>query len=574
MNHERRDPTPPYARRAASAMLLALGASCSAGVQEGGASTPAGTPDAAGTAADASSGAGSSDGAASEPLDAPNEGAPSGDAATPPSVSSTPPFDWVGIVGTGQSLGVGGGFNSQAISTMQPFSNLKLVDNGPDPKYPIEPDSGAPQWAVVPLVELIRDAVAGTDAGYTDGQYPNNIQGETPHSGMANALSFLWGERGDAATGDYVTAHSVVGWAGHCLVDIDKEGGQRAYPASINEARVWTQLAAEAGKTFGYGGVVLTHGECDATTADYGQGVYQLWQDYNGDLKAITGQKRDIVLFASQQSTIDSGASGSAVQLWQASQAHPGEVVCTGPKYQYEYGPDYLHLPSAGYVRLGEKYAEVFDLVVNQNIVWKPLQPNKVTRAQAVVTVDFDVPNPPLVWDPNMAKPHQSVNTAWAAGNGFEVTDSSGNPLTITAAEIQGSSVILTLAADPGSDQVTVGYALTQDGSNSQGGLVSGLRGLLRDSDEFVGYDAEVLVTQVTQGSAVVTSTSSGEFVHRAGWDLVSGAALPTNAIVVSHDSDDQLTLSVPWAGASGMETFSYHHDERNFCVHFSMMEE
>jgi hypothetical protein len=173
-----------------------------------------------------------------------------------------------------------------------------------------------------------------------------------------------------------------------------------------------------------------------------------------------------------------------------------------------------------------------------------------------------------------MAKPHQSANTAWAAGNGFEVTDGSGNALTITAAEIQGSSVVLTLAADPGSDQVTLGYALTQDGSGSQGGLVSGLRGLLRDSDEFVGYDAEVLVTEVTQGSAVVTSTSSGEFVHRAGWDLVSGMGLPTGAIVVSHDSDDQLTLSVPWAGASGTASLSYHHDERNFCAHFSMMEE
>ncbi len=555
-------------------MLLVLGASCSAGGPEDAASTPAGPPVEAGTALDAASGQTVNDGATTAPFDAPSEGAARGDASMPPPLPAKPPFDWVGIVGTGQSLGIGGGFDSQAISTKQPFSNLKLVDNGPDPKYPIESDSGSPRWAAVPLVELIRDPVAGTDAGYTDGQYPNDIQGETPHSGMANALSYLWKERGEAGAGDYVTAHSVVGWAGHCLVDIDKDGGQRAYPASLDEARVWTQLANEAGKTFGYGGVVLTHGECDATTAGYGDGIYQLWKDYNSDLKAITGQSKDIVLFASQQSTIDSGASGSAVQLWQASAAHPNEVVCTGPKYQYEYGPDNLHLPSAGYVRLGEKYAEVFDLVVNKSVAWKPLQPNKVSRAQAVITVDFDVPNPPLVWDPNMAKPHQSANTAWAAGNGFEVTDSGENPLTIAVAEIHGSSVVLTLSADPGNEPVTVGYALTQDGSATAGGMVSGLRGLLRDSDDFVGYDAEVLPTQVTQGSAVVTSASNGEFVYRAGWDLVSGAGLPMDTIVVSHDSDDQLTLSAPWPGASGTASLSYHHDERNFCVHFSMTEE
>lgn len=563
-----------YTKSAASVMLLALGASCSASGPEDGALTPAVPSVDAGTALDAPSAEGSNDGAASGSVDAPSESPPRGDASMPPPVPARPPFDWVGIVGTGQSLGVGGGFTSQAISTTQPFSNLKLVDNGPDPKYPIAPDAGSPQWAAIPLVELIRDAVAGNDAGYTDGQYPNNIQGETPHSGMANALSSLWKGRTDGGGGDYVTAHTVVGWAGHCLVDIDKEGGQRAYPASLNEARVWTQLAGEAGVTFGYGAVVLTHGECDATTAAYGDGVYQLWQDYDADLKAITGQDRDIVLLASQQSTINSGASGSAVQLWQAAAAHPEALVCTGPKYQYEYGPDNLHLPSAGYVRLGEKYAEVFDLVVNQGVAWKPLQPNKVTRAGAALTIDFDVPNPPLVWDPNMAKPHQSVNTVWAAGNGFEVTDEGGNPLTIAAAEIQGTSVVVTLAADPGSGKVTVGYALTQDGSGTAGGMVSGLRGLLRDSDELVGYDAEVLPTQVTQGSAVVTSASNGGFMYRAGWDQVSGGALPADTIIVSHDSDDQLTLSNAWQGASGTETLAYHHDERNFCVHFSMAEQ
>jgi hypothetical protein len=479
-----------------------------------------------------------------------------------------PPFDWVGVIGTGQSLSVG--VTASAMTTTQPFKNLKLVDRGADPKYPITADAGAPMWATAPLVEPIRIKVPGTGPGYSDDQYPDNIYGETPHSGMANTLSAIWAARG--GQGDYVTAHSVVGWSGHCLVDIDKAGGQRAYPASLNEARLWKGFAATASKTFGYGGITLTHGECDASNAMYGAGLFRFWQDYNADLKAITGQQQDIVLLVSQQSTIATGAGGSAVQVWLAGVAHPGQVVCTGPKYAYQYSPDFLHFPAPGYERLGQKYAEVFDLVVNRKVPWKPLQPNKVTRAGATVTVDFDVPNPPLVWDSHVTPPHQTANTEWASGKGFEVTDSTGAHLTISQVAIQGSSVVITLAGDP-KRAVTVGYALTQEGMGNQGGTNLGLRGLLRDSDEFVGWDAETIASEVTNGSTVVTSVAANGFLRRAGYDIVTGPGVPADIVVLSHDNDGQVTLSAPWPGASGTAMLSFRHDERNYCVHFSMNE-
>ena len=217
---------------------------------------------------------------------------------------STLPFDWVGVIGTGQSLSVGA--TATYLTTTQPFHNLKLVDTGRDPKYPIYPDAGDPAWAAVPLVEPIRVAVADPDSGgYGDGQYPDNIAGETPHSGMANTLTSLWRARG--GQGEYITAHTVVGWSGHCLTDIDKEGGKRAYPASLEEARVYTSLARAAGKTFGYGGIILTHGECDHTDPAYGTGLYQMWNDYNADLKAITGRTRDVVLLVFQESAVVGG---------------------------------------------------------------------------------------------------------------------------------------------------------------------------------------------------------------------------------------------------------------------------
>lgn len=482
---------------------------------------------------------------------------------------SLPPFDWVGVIGTGQSLSVGA--TAKVMTTTQPFHNMKLVDTGPNPKYPIAADSGAPAWATAPLVEPIRAASAGNGPGYTDGQYPNDIFGETPHSGMANTLTPLWNANG--GVGEYVTAHTVVGWSGHCLSQIDKAGGMRAYPASLQETRVWKSLAGAEKKSFGVGGIVLTHGECDAGNGNYGAGLWQLLQDYDTDLKAITQQTSKVALLVSQQSTIASGPTGSAVQVWKAGVDHVGRIVCTGPKYAYQYSPDRLHFPAPGYERLGQKYAEVFDAVVNREVAWAPLQPKKVARVGAVVTIDFNVPNPPLVWDSHVTPPHQSVNTEWAAGKGFEVW--LGNTrLTIGQVVISADTVTLTLAKDPGVGKVTVGYATVQDGQGHQGGTDLGLRGLLRDSDEFAGWDEETVEASLTNGSAVAMSTTPGAFVHRTGRDLVTGQNIASDTIVQSHDTDDQLTLSAAWSGPTSKVALEMHHDERNWCVHFSMDEQ
>lgn len=497
----------------------------------------------------------------------PRDAAVTLDAAVDTAPPLLPPFDWVGVVGTGQSLSIGA--TSTAITKAQPFHNLRLVDTGADPKYPLT-DTGTAQWAAVPLVEPARTRVTGTGAGYADGQYPNNINGETPHAAMANALTALFAARG--GTAEYVTAHSPVGWSGHCLVDIDKAGGKRAYPASLHEAAIFKSLANAAGKTFGYGGMILTHGECDGNNANYGAGLYALWQAYNTDLKAITGQSRDVVLFASQQSTISPGnRNNSAVQLWRAGVEHPGQIICIGPKYQYGYSSDNLHFQAAGYIRLGEKHAEVFDLVVNQGRAWKPLQPSAIARDGAKLTITFDVPDPPLAWDDHVAPPHQTANTAWAKGRGFEVLDAANAPLEIADAAIKDNTVVLTLAAVP-TGALTVSYAITQDGTGLQGGTALGMYGQLRDSDAFIAYDAETITANVTNGSAVVTSATSGAFARRAPRDVVTHAdGLATDNIIQAIASTSQLTLSAPWTGATGTAELAIHHDLRNYAVHFSM---
>jgi hypothetical protein len=75
----------------------------------------------------------------------------------------------------------------------------------------------------------------------------------------------------------------------------------------------------------------------------------------------------------------------------------------------------------------------------------------------------------------------------------------------------------------------------------------------------------------VTQGSTLITSTEAGAFRRRTGYDVVSQEGMATGLVVSSRDSDEQLTLSGPWTGASGTVPLSFHYDLYNYCVHFSL---
>ena len=148
--------------------------------------------------------------------------------------------------------------------------------------------------------------------------------------------------------------------------------------------------------------------------------------DYNADLAAITGQTAKIPMLASQQNSVppDTGSvSMSAMQVWKASIDHPGEIVCTGPKYQYSYATDsaHVHLSAKEYERVGEKTAQVYFERVVMGHDWQPLQPTSGNLNGNVVTVHFHVPVPPLVWDA-AARAARMTIAEWAAGRGFEMT--------------------------------------------------------------------------------------------------------------------------------------------------------
>jgi hypothetical protein len=406
-------------------------------------------------------------------------------------------WDLTGIVGTGQSLSVGAQAGTPtAKATTQQYNNLKL-SLGTLTVPPLdEAASNSDQLSLVPLVEPIRPV----DPGYPSA-YPVNLDGESPHTAMSVQLTSM--AKADGAS-DFVTVHTVVGESGQGMSVIDKSAtvspngpnSARAYAATLFEARAIKRLATAQGKTYGIGAIFLTHGETDAGNAGYEDAMLKLYTDYNADLKAITGQEQSIPLFTSQQhgiyqyvlgTTAASNINTSTKLQWQASLDHPNEIVCVGPKYQYPYFSDYLHLVALGYELMGEKYAQAYYERVVLGHEWKPLQPlaNTVARSGRNITVDFYVPKPPLAWDDALPKPHQTDLAEWKEGRGFEVRSSDRTPLAIESVTlVDADTVQITLAADVPAGTI-LGYAATN--GNDAPPNFSPRIGNLKDSDPFVG---------------------------------------------------------------------------------------
>ena len=388
-------------------------------------------------------------------------------------------WDWIGVVGTGQSLAVGLD-GTPVTSTTQPFGNLQLSTGNLE--WPIDPND--PALAMVPLTEPI-----GRRATTYPSSWPQNIAGETIHSAMANQVTSLVMA---AADRDYVGVHGQFGENGQCMTYLEKgapESGVngRAFAATLIATEAIGRLAAAEGKTYGVGAITVVHGECDAGNSGYEDALVRLWSDYNTDLGARTGQTESIQMLLSQQNST-SNRSASTLAQWQVGVSHPEDIVCVGPTYQYE-SSDETHLTGDGYRRLGEKFGQVYfeRVVLGRN--WQPLQPTSVQREGArVLSVRFHVPAPPLVWDTTLQAPHQGT-PEWAQGKGFEVRSGGSDRLTITSTEIVCDTVRITVDGDLPDTGVTVSYALYAE-PQARTEPVAGMRrwGLLRDSDAFVGH--------------------------------------------------------------------------------------
>lgn len=388
------------------------------------------------------------------------------------------PWDWSGVIGTGQSLAVGAEAGP-ALSTSQPYNNLKLsLENVAIP--PLDPDNSL--FKMVPLVEPIR--VYGY---YAPNIYPGNIFGETPHTAMAGQITSMVRSNWDK---DYITAHTVIGESGQGIDALSKGATEtsysgRAYAATLFEVTAIKRLAAKAGKTYGVGAIIMTHGEKDSGNTNYENELHTLWADYNKDIRAITGQSQKIPLLLTQQhSSGTTGTSASTLAQWRIGVDYPGDIICVGPNYQHTYAADGIHMTANGYRELGELYGKVYYEKVVLDKDWQPLQPTNAEKSGRVITVNFHVPVAPLKWDTKLPSPNQSTQTEWKNGKGFEVY-TQNKKITISSVEISGNSVKITCTEDLPSSGLKVGYAFNSGGIKRPNG--TSRWGLLMDSDPATG---------------------------------------------------------------------------------------
>ncbi len=260
------------------------------------------------------------------------------------------------ILGTGQSLSLGQE-GTPALSTTQPYDNL-MFDT---PGNPLDLSE------LNPLVEVTRESMSSSLANWI-----------TAQSATHRALVSVYGIGG--------TAYD------------NLKQGTAAYNLALAQVSAGMARASGLALTFGVPCVTVVHGEQDAIEGSltYEDDIIEWQADYETDIKAITGQTGSIPHLYTQVSSV--AESDVPLAQLRAHIADPENLILVGPKYHLPT-PDGSHLTNEGYRQMGEEYAKVYHKTFILRETWSPLRPLSAVRLGAVITVTFEVPEPPLALD-------------------------------------------------------------------------------------------------------------------------------------------------------------------------------
>ncbi len=359
------------------------------------------------------------------------------------------------VLSTGQSLAIGTSTES-ALSTTQPYDNLSL--SSPD----------GPRGYSSPLIPLVERNV------------------ETPSSGLANSLR---------AYDSVIEQPVIIALHGDDGVEYNQlKKGTPLYDLGMLQASVVkNEVGGIAHNTLVIPvGVTLMHGETDYVmgNATAYESFLEEWQeDYENDIQSIFETTESVPLFITQMNTAWTGEV--AVAQYEAHKNNPEEIILIGPTYQYAYGPDNLHLTSIDSKNVGELFAKVMHKVSVDHEDWHPLMPESIERSENIITVEYAIPEAPLVFDTDTVAERNNY--------GFEFIQTGGNSVTIENVTLidNANKVQITLSDIPtGTEQklryawgcyfAGVGYG--QCGSKDDGEYVGGN---LRDSDESVSPSSD-----------------------------------------------------------------------------------
>lgn len=255
------------------------------------------------------------------------------------------------------------------------------------------------------------------------------------------------------------------------LTALSKGGTTGKYQEAVAHFQAGKASAIGAGDTFETIAIHLQQGERDQGTDNTPLNAYvQLMADWLTDYRTDTAQP-DVFFVSCQTATwkwYEKPFRIGGAQLKAARTLEDFYIV--GGQYQLQSSSDGLHMTSRGYYSLGELHARVEESVVT-GVGWKPFAPAHYEVAGTSLTVTFDVPVGPLVFDTTTVPAMPDM----------------GFSLASTDAEITGVSITstdtVTLTLDRPLDAATfpqLGYGVAYSHATFNPGC--GL-GNLRDSD-------------------------------------------------------------------------------------------
>lgn len=330
------------------------------------------------------------------------------------------------VICGGQSNGLGFG-QAPSVSTSQPYNNVMNHDS--TATY----DVTNPNAGTLSLIPLVSPPRAGVNAGI----YPTNINvSENPDVAFSNQITSLYRSMGYS---DFVVASTNHAQGGAPLSAIAR--GTQSYNAAPYEGKVVKRLAAKSAPL----AMLWIHGEADATAfnANYGTSLETYRLNMLADWATTIWGVTQVPFILSQQHSSPVNLTGpnlSSAAFLQLAQANPGAYLLATTGYIYPTPGDALHYLEVR--ALAEKMAQalfVWEVFQKTIAVW-PV--GAASRSSNVVTLTFQCPYPPLVFDSSIAEPH-GVSTRWSmwqGAHGFEAWD---NPLTVST--VTGSGVLIGL---------------------------------------------------------------------------------------------------------------------------------
>ena len=367
------------------------------------------------------------------------------------------------IFSIGQSLASGGSGNP-ALTLTQPYGN-RMWNGGDVAEW--WSDFSSPSTSIdhlIPLIEGVSHDV------------------ESHCSAFANSVSALARADGRGASQDTVgTSFSKSGTAYDGL-----KKGTAPYDASMASV---SRLKALYGN-ISVPAIVCVHGETDGSCG-YIDKVVEWQSDYESDIKAVTGQSGIIPMFISQVQEAECSSGGIAPDptytgMLGAYENYPTKILLVNPKYIFPYVMGGTHLTNAGYRWMGEYYAKAYYQHVVQGVQWSPLRPTAVSVSSNIITIQFHVPVPPLVFDTTNVAQLMDGNYGFGYHNTDGVTIQS-----VAITDATNGVVQLTMSGTPGPPMS--GFPVRYAATGSSTGPITGARGCLRDSDTAVGLDGNHL---------------------------------------------------------------------------------